>query len=100
MLIKVLKTTKASKNQTGLEVFNYEAGNVYDIYSELAEVFITQGWGIKFEEAKEEIIEEIKEEAEEEIILEEKAIENLENKAIENLENKTIKKTTNKKGRK
>ena len=57
MLIKVLKTTKASKNELGIEVFEYLQGETYDIYQELAEVFLKEGWG-------------------------EKAIDNLENKDI------------------
>jgi hypothetical protein len=46
MKIKVLKTIFASKDQTGTKIFEYEAGEVYDIYQELAEVFISQGWGV------------------------------------------------------
>lgn len=66
MEIKVLKTTIASKNQTGTQCFEYLQGEIYDIYDELAEVFLKEGWG-------------------------EKAIEELENKAIDNLENKQFK---------
>lgn len=81
MLVKVLKTTKASKNESGTQTFEYLEGETYDIYQELAEVFLKEGWGEKAIdnlENKEEIIEE-------------KAIEDLENKAIDNLENKDIK---------
>jgi hypothetical protein len=46
MKIKVLKTNFASKDETGTKIFEYEAGEVYDIYQELAEVFISQGWGV------------------------------------------------------
>jgi len=46
MKIKILKTNFSSKDQTGTKIFEYEAGQVYDIYQELAEVFITQGWGV------------------------------------------------------
>lgn len=66
MEIRVLKTTIASKNQTGTQCFEYLKGEIYDIYDELAEVFLKEGWG-------------------------EKAIEELENKAIDNLENKQFK---------
>lgn len=66
MEIRVLKTTIASKNQTGTQCFEYLQGEIYDIYDELAEVFLKEGWG-------------------------EKAIEELENKAIDNLENKQFK---------
>lgn len=66
MEIKVLKTTIASKNQTGTQCFEYLQGEIYDIYDELAEVFLKEGWG-------------------------ELAIEELENKAIDNLENKQFK---------
>lgn len=79
MKIKVLKTTKASKNQSGNECFEYQEGNIYDIYQELAEVFLSEGWG-------EKAIEEVGQP-----IIEEKAIEEVENKAIDNLENKEFK---------
>ena len=46
MKIKVIKTTQASQDPTGSKVFEYKAGEVYDIYQELAEVFISQGWGV------------------------------------------------------
>lgn len=93
MLIKVLKTVKASKNEQGSEVFEYEENKTYDIYLKLAEVFIKQGWGISIENKEE--IGYLTSENEIEDIIEEKTItdENLENKAISNLENKT-KKTT------
>ena len=81
MLVKVIKTTKASKNQSGIEVFEYLQGETYDIYQDLAEVFIREGWG---EKAIDNL--EIKED-----IIEEKAIEKLENKAIDHLENKEFK---------
>lgn len=81
MLIKVLKTTKASKNELGIEVFEYLQGETYDIYQELAEVFLKEGWGEKAIDNLEN----------KEDIIEEKAIEELENKAIDNLENKDIK---------
>ena len=66
MEIKVLKTTIASKNQTGTQCFEYLQGEIYDIYDELAEVFLKEGWG-------------------------ELAIDEYENKAIDNLENKQFK---------
>lgn len=91
MLIKVLKTTKASKNELGIEIFEYLEGETYDIYQELAEVFIKQGWGISIENKEE--IGYLTSENEIENSIEEKTItdENLENKAINNLENKGIK---------
>lgn len=81
MLVKVLKTTKASKNQSGIEVFEYLQGETYDIYQDLAEVFIKEGWG-------EKTIDNLKNDKE---INEEKALNELENKAIDNLENKEFK---------
>lgn len=82
MLIKVLKTIQASKNKQGTECFTYEANNTYEIYDELAEVFISNGWGVKaIDNIEEDKIE----------IQEEKALDILENKAIDNLENKSIK---------
>ena len=82
MLIKVIKTVVASKNKSGTECLNYQVGEVYDIYEELAQVFIKENWGIKINNNLEE--------------LEEKALNNLENKAIDNLENKAIKSTKKK----
>lgn len=66
MEIRVLKTTIASKNQTGTKCFEYLQGQIYDIYDELAEVFLKEGWG--------------------ELVIDEG-----ENKAIDNLENKEFK---------
>jgi hypothetical protein len=89
MQIKVLKNTKAAKDKLGIEAFDYQAGEAYEIFDELAKVFISQNWGVELkEQIKQEII------IEEKVIenLEEKALDNLENKAIENLENKSIKK--------
>jgi ElaB/YqjD/DUF883 family membrane-anchored ribosome-binding protein len=76
MEIKVLKTTTASKNQTGTECFEYLQGEIYDIYDELAEVFLKEGWGEKAIDNLEDT---------------EETIEELENKAIDNLENKQFK---------
>ena len=47
MEIRILKTTTASKDKTGTQCFDYLEGNIYDIYEELAEVFLTEGWGKK-----------------------------------------------------
>lgn len=74
MQIKVLKTVIASKNEIGNECFEYLKDNIYDIYQELAEVFLKEGWGEKAIEEGEE-----------------KAIEEYENKAIDNLKNKQFK---------
>ena len=45
MKIKVLKTTKAATCKLGISTTTYKAGETYDIYDELAKVFIKQGWG-------------------------------------------------------
>ena len=76
MEIKVLKTTTASKDKTGTQCFEYLQGEIYDIYDELAEVFLREGWG-------EKAIDEV-----EQPIAENKAIDEYENKAIDGLENK------------
>ena len=78
MEIKVLKTTVASKNQTGTQCFEYLQDEIYDIYDELAEVFLNEGWG-------ELAIEEDEEEENKAI---DKTIDEYENKAIDGLENK------------
>lgn len=72
MLIKVTKTTKASLDNTGRFNKIYESNEVYDIYNELAQVFINNNWG-------EEVGTEKKAKKKKEI----------ENKAIENIENKS-----------
>ena len=83
MEIRILKTTTASKDPTGTECFDYLEGNIYDIYDELAEVFLNEGWGeLATEEDEDEAIEEDEDEAID------KAIEEYENKAIDGLENK------------
>jgi hypothetical protein len=95
MQIKVLKNTKAAKDKLGIEAFDYQAGETYEIFDELAKVFISQNWGVEEKEAQE--VQKIKVE-EKEIKTEEKAIDNLENKAVDNLENKSI--NNKKKGKK
>ncbi len=59
MKIKVLKTVIASKDQTGTKIFEYKAGEVYDIYEELANVFIDKEWGVGAEIETQEIVKEI-----------------------------------------
>ena len=49
MKIKVLKTVFASQDNTGTKIFEYKAGEFYDIYEELANVFIREEWGIDAE---------------------------------------------------
>jgi hypothetical protein len=95
MQIKVLKNTKAAKDKLGIEALDYQAGETYEIFDELAKVFISQNWGVEEKEAQE--VQKIKVE-EKEIKTEEKAIDNLENKAVDNLENKSI--NNKKKGKK
>lgn len=74
MEIIILKTTIASKDYTGTQCFQYLQGEIYDIYDELAKVFLKEGWGkLAIEED------------------EDKAIEEYEDKAIDNLENKQFK---------
>ena len=45
MLIKVLKNTLASANNSGTSLKEYQAGEIYDIYEELAETFVRESWG-------------------------------------------------------
>lgn len=45
MLIKVLKNTLASANNSGTSLKEYQAGEIYDIYEELAETFVRENWG-------------------------------------------------------
>ena len=73
MLIKVLKTITAATDQSGCKTKEYKKDSIEDIYNELAEVFIAEGWG--------------------ESIIEEKSIEDIENKVIkeEEIEDKSIK---------
>ena len=76
MEIRILKTTTASKDTTGTKCFEYLEGNIYDIYDELAQVFLNEGWG--------ELA--IQEEEENKAI--DKTIDEYENKAIDGVENK------------
>ena len=55
MKIKILKTTTASACPLGIYSKEYVEGSVVDMYSDLANIFISQSWGVKF---KEEPIEE------------------------------------------
>jgi hypothetical protein len=76
MEIIILKTTIASKDHTGTQCFEYLQGEIYDIYDELAEVFLNEGWGkLTIDEDE----------------YEDKAIDEYEDKAIDNLENKQFK---------
>jgi hypothetical protein len=45
MQIRVLKDTKAASCPLGISIKEYKAGESYEIFNELAEVFIVQGWG-------------------------------------------------------
>lgn len=49
MKIKILKTTIAAKDKSGCYSQEYKAGQVYDMYQELAQTFIQQGWGVSAE---------------------------------------------------
>ena len=76
MEIIILKTTIASKDYTGTQCFQYLQGEIYDIYDELAKVFLKEGWGkLAIDEDE----------------YEDKAIDEYEDKAIDNLENKQFK---------
>ena len=103
MKIKVLKTTKAATCKLGINTTNYIAGQTYEIYNELAKIFIKQGWGedpnnTKREEQKAERAREAarlkaqKEKAEAKAILAAK----IENKAIEITKEKKTKKNKRK----
>ena len=75
MEIIILKTTIASKDYTGTQCFQYLQGEIYDIYDELAEVFLKEGWGkLAIDEDEDKAIDEYEYE------YEDKAIDNLENK--------------------
>ena len=77
MEIIILKTTIASKDYTGTQCFQYLQGEIYDIYDELAKVFLKEGWGKLAIDEDEDY--------------EDKAIDEYEDKAIDNLENKQFK---------
>ena len=77
MEIIILKTTIASKDYTGTQCFQYLQGEIYDIYDELAKVFLKEGWGKLVIDEDEDY--------------EDKAIDEYEDKAIDNLENKQFK---------
>ena len=77
MEIIILKTTIASKDYTGTQCFQYLEGEIYDIYDELAKVFLKEGWGKLVIDEDEDY--------------EDKAIDEYEDKAIDNLENKQFK---------
>ena len=77
MEIRILKTTIASKDHTGTQCFQYLQGEIYDIYDELAKVFLKEGWGKLVIDEDEDY--------------EDKAIDEYEDKAIDNLENKQFK---------
>ena len=88
MEIIILKTTIASKDHTGTQCFQYLQGEIYDIYDELAKVFLKEGWGKlaidEIDEYEDKAIDEYED-------YEDKAIDEYEDKAIDNLENKQFK---------
>jgi hypothetical protein len=51
MKIEVTKDIKAACEK-GVSTKEYKAGNVYDIYEDLAQVFLKEGWGISPENTK------------------------------------------------
>ncbi len=57
--IKVMVNTRAASCPLGVKIKDYYAGQTYNIFDELANVFISQGWGVQ-----------------------EKSIDDIENKAI------------------
>ena len=98
MKIKVLKTTKAASCKQGISTRDYLEGETYEIFNELAEVFITQGWGVEEKEIK--IIEKAIEKAPENKMftaeLDNKAIEVIEETKEEVVEEKNEEVTKNK----
>lgn len=55
MQIQVTKTTKAASSKMGTSTKEYLAGETYDMFDELAEVFLKEDWG------KKEVVKVIKE---------------------------------------
>jgi hypothetical protein len=45
MEIKVNKTIKAAADSRGIDTKEYKAGETYEIFDDLAAVFIKEGWG-------------------------------------------------------
>jgi hypothetical protein len=56
MKIKVIKTTLAASCPLGIATKRYIEGQSYDIFEELAHVFIKQGWGTLEEEVEQKAI--------------------------------------------
>jgi hypothetical protein len=50
MLIRILKTKNAASCKLGNKSKEYLAGQTEEIFDDLAQVFIKEGWGVKFEE--------------------------------------------------
>ena len=55
MKIKMLKTVKGSPN--GIDILEYESGEIYDLPKELADIFIHERWAELIEEIEEKVIE-------------------------------------------
>jgi hypothetical protein len=47
MLIHILKNIKAATCPLGIKIKEYQAGNTEEIFDELAQTFIKEGWGEK-----------------------------------------------------
>jgi len=54
MQIRVLKDTQAASCALGIFVKEYKRGSTYEIFDELASVFVLNGWGVEFEEFPDE----------------------------------------------
>lgn len=80
MQIRVLKDTEAASCPLGIFVKEYKRGSTYEIFEELASVFLLNGWGVEFKEFADE---EIKEVLIEEVIEQKGIEESPENKAVE-----------------
>jgi hypothetical protein len=47
MELEIKKTILAASCPLGISTKEYESGKTAEIFDELAEVFITEGWGVK-----------------------------------------------------
>ena len=50
MTIRMLQTTKGATDPSGIQSMTYEKGESYDVYDELAQIFLKEGWAKKEKE--------------------------------------------------
>lgn len=49
-MIKMLETRLASANNNGILIKEYKKDEIYDVYDELKNIFLQEGWAVELEQ--------------------------------------------------